>query len=226
MVGRRLLGVLAVLGVVLLAGALPAQAGESGAYQANHHGNHHGDHHGDGHGDGRPSYPPKPPSISITKTTVMVGGTAVVMLTGCQPKSSASVVVTVGTTTVFTKHMTVNGAGQLSTPIKFTVKGTNLVTVTCGTLSRSVTVTVVSHTGRWGQRGHGWGDDEHGSGDKSTTELTRSIRLASVGSTASTQGDAVLLALFAGTALLLGTGSGLVLTSRRRRQRPRHAYTR
>ena len=218
MAGRRLLGVLAVLSVVLLAGALPAQAGESGAHQANHHGNHHSDHHGDGHGDGRPSYPPKPPSLSITKTTVMVGGTAVVQVTGCQPKGTATVLV-VGTSTV-SKQVKVGGSGQFSTPIKFTMVGPNTVSVTCGTVALGpVSVRVVAHGGRWG-------DDEHGSGDKSTTELTRSIRLASVGSTASTQGDAVLLALFAGTALLLGTGSGLVLTSRRRRQRPRHAYTR
>ena len=218
MAGRRLLGVLAVLSVVLLAGALPAQAGESGAHQANHHGNHHSDHHGEGHGDGRPSYPPKPPSLSITKTTVMVGGTAVVQVTGCQPKGTATVLV-VGTSTV-SKQVKVGGSGQFSTPIKFTMLGHNTVSVTCGTVSLGpVSVQVVSKAGRWG-------DDEHGSGDKSTTELTRSIRLASVGSTASTQGDAVLLALFAGTALLLGTGSGLVLTSRRRRQRPRHTYTR
>ena len=219
MVGRRLLSVLAVLGVVLLAGALPAQAGESGAHQANHHGNHHGDHHGDGHGDGRPSYPPKPPSISITKTTVMVGGTAVVQVTGCQPKGTATVLV-VGTSTV-SKQVKVGGSGQFSTPIKFTMLGQNTVSVTCGTVSAGTG----ERSGRWSKAGR-WGDDEHGSGDKSTTELTRSIRLASVGSTASTQGDAVLLALFVGTALLLGTGSGLVLTSRRRRQRPRHAYTR
>jgi hypothetical protein len=226
MVVRRLLSVLAVLGMVGFIGALPAQAGESGSYRAAHHGNHHGDHHGDhrGNGDGHPSYPPKPPSLSITKTTVKVGGTAVVMLTGCQPKSSASVVVTVKSSVVFAKQVKVNGAGQASTPIKFTVKGTNLVTVTCvsglgQTISPSVTVTVVSSSGHWG-------DDERGHDGTSSSTLTRSIRMQPAANTTASPGDAVPLALTAGAVLLLGTGSGLVFTSRRRHRRPRHAYTR
>ena len=160
MVGRRLLSVLAVLGVVLLAGALPAQAGESGAHQANHHGNHHGDHHGDGHGDGRPSYPPKPPSISITKTTVMVGGTAVVQVTGCQPKGTATVLV-VGTSTV-SKQVKVGGSGQFSTPIKFTMLGhehglRHLRHGLAGTVRES-------YTGRWRQRGPAGGTTSTGAG--------------------------------------------------------------
>jgi hypothetical protein len=222
MVVRRLLSVLAVLGMVVFAAALPAQAGESGSYQAAHHGDHHGDHHGNG--DGHPSYPPKPPSLSITKTTVMVGGAAVVRLTGCQPKSSASVVVTVKSTVVFAKQVKVNGAGQASTPIRFTVNGTNLVTVTCvsgfgQTISPWVNVTVVPSTGHWG-------DDERGHDGTSSSALTSSIRMKPAASTTAALGDPVPLALLAGTVLLLGTGSGLVFTSRRRRRRPRHAYTR
>jgi LPXTG-motif cell wall-anchored protein len=129
---RRILGVFAVATVALLVGALPAEAA--------------------------PSYPPKPPSISITRTRVAINGSAVVKLTGCSPNVVATVTVTPtstlpnGTPTE-TDHPTANSAGIVTQQVRFTTLGWNTVTVTCDpngtTITRSVQVYVVPSQAIW-----------------------------------------------------------------------------
>ena len=140
MVVRRLLSILATLSVVLLFGALPAQAGENGS------------HHGDGH----PNYPPKPHSISISKTRVVIGGTAVVTATGCQPGTTATVTVSApgGDITQTLPAVQVDGSSEVNATVTFTRLGANRVTVSCTDpfgkpLVQSVKVTVVPKCAIW-----------------------------------------------------------------------------
>lgn len=217
MVMRRLLGLVATLSVVLFVGAAPALADDG-------HG-HNGWH-------GKPTYPPSSPSIWITKTEVMVGGTAVVKASGCTPKSTATVTVYVGSSpsgTQAQKPRTVktSGIGLVSTSIRFTTPtGPQTVVVACaGAVTQWVTVHVVARTG--GNHGH---DDAttsgYSPGSKGGSAAEHTLSLKRVASTSPLQRNAVPLALAAGVVLLLGTGSGLVFTSRRRHRHPRHAYTR
>jgi LPXTG-motif cell wall-anchored protein len=134
---RRLLGVFAAAAVALLVGALPAQAATS--------------------------YPPKPPTITIDKTRVEIGGTAHVTATGCLP--STSTVVRTATVTVagpghrVTQTQTVpvgtDQDGTVTATVRFTVLGANVVSVTCvvdpsgRTLTQSVKVTVVPAHAIW-----------------------------------------------------------------------------
>lgn len=143
MVVRRLLSILATVTVALLMGALPAQAGE------------HGSHHGDDH----PSYPPKPHSISISKTRVVIGGTAVVTATGCQPGTTAKVTVTApgGDITFTLPAVPVDGGGKVTATVTFSRLGANRVTVSCSNpfgkpLVQSVKVNVVPRCQIWADR--------------------------------------------------------------------------
>jgi LPXTG-motif cell wall-anchored protein len=125
---RRTLGVFAAVMAALLVGALPAQAA--------------------------PSYPPKPPSISINKTHVVVGGTAVVTATGCMPGTTATVEVTAPGSSTRSKSVKVNGAGNVVSTVTFTTAGTNTVWVICTDvngrlLKQSVKVQVVPSAAIW-----------------------------------------------------------------------------
>ena len=142
MIVRRLLSIFATVTVALLMGALPAQAGE------------HGSHHGDDH----PSYPPKPASISISQTRVIIGGTAVVTATGCQPGTTATVrVLAPGGTATQTQQASVDSNGKVQATVTFTRLGANRVTVTCTnafgkTITLSVKVNVVPRCQIWADR--------------------------------------------------------------------------
>ncbi len=142
MVVRRLLSILATFSVVLLFGALPAQAGENGS------------HHGDDH----PNYPPKPHSISISKTRVVVGGTAVVTAAGCQPGTTATVrVAAPGHRITQTQLITVDDKGKVQATVTFSRLGANTVSVSCPNpfgkpLVQSVKVNVVPRCQIWADR--------------------------------------------------------------------------
>ena len=134
---RRLLGVLATATVALLVGALPAQAATS--------------------------YPPKPPTITIDKTRVEIGGTAHVTATGCLPSTSVvtrTAIVTVtapGHRVTQTQKVPVgtDPDGTVTATVTFTVLGANVVSVTCvvdpsgRTLTQSVKVIVVPAHAIW-----------------------------------------------------------------------------
>jgi hypothetical protein len=136
---RRLLSILAAMTVALLLGALPAQAGE----------------HGSPHGDDHPSYPPKPASISISQTRVVVGGTAVVTARGCQPGTTATVkVLAPGGTATQTQQVVADSNGKVRATVTFTRLGANRVTVTCLNpfgrwITLSVKVNVVPRCAIW-----------------------------------------------------------------------------
>ncbi len=147
---RRLLGVVATATVALLVGALPAQAATS--------------------------YPPKPPTITIDKTRVEIGGTAHVTATGCLPRTSAvtrtaTVTVTAhGHQVTQVQHVPVgtDPEGTVTATVRFTVPGANVVSVTCvvdpsgRTLTQSVKVVVVPAHAIWADH-----DVVH-AGDKAT----------------------------------------------------------
>ena len=139
MIIRRLLSILATLTVVLLVGALPVQASENDSHHEHHHG----------------QYPPKPPSISISATRVVIGGTAVVTATGCKPATTATVTVTApGHKVTQTQQVTVDSNGQVKATVRFTRLGANTVTVSCTDpsgkpLVRSVKVNVVPKCSIW-----------------------------------------------------------------------------
>lgn len=147
---RRLLGVVSAVVVVLFAVALPAQADDT-----NHSSDGH--HPCEQHHECDPHYPSKHPTISITKTRVMVGGNAVVTVTGCKVSPGGTATVTVaspGHHVTETQSVPVDANGKIVATVHFSSLGSNVVSVSCadpkgGTLIQSVTVHVVPSHGIW-----------------------------------------------------------------------------
>ena len=124
---RRTLGVFAAATVALLVGALPAQAA---------------------------NYPPNKPTISISSTRVVVGGSATVTATGCKPGAATVTVTAPGHKVTFSQATTASASGVVVYTVPFSRLGANIVSVTCTglnnkTLTQSVKVNVVPASAIW-----------------------------------------------------------------------------
>ena len=126
---RRILGIVAATSALLVGGALPAFA--------------------------TATYPPVPPSITVSATRVALTQQVTVTVTGCQPNLAGTVKVIGPGNKVSTNIATPNADSQtvITVTVGFKHLGRNTVSVTCdpngATITQSVKVLVVPATAIW-----------------------------------------------------------------------------